>query len=399
MAPSSQTIPPTSEIWPVNQPPDMTGRILEMLKVIPDNPDISHEQIWVIDFMAWDSTLNLNPNDFRNTSGQPSIGNENTYIDYLILSSMDTDDRVRTYWYPWLGQPPFISGMGLNWGKVLTTRQTIKYVPIRTRYIGYGPLDVERSIKVSAKYQNSPVNIEGISGDIDPTAISQAMEQYKEDYQRPRISNIDGIDIYSWESVTNPERKFVPPIFDFSGNGCTIAVLSDRVLGSWQPVIIDEMIDASQGKIPSLADDPLYQELATKLENMGNMSAVISVDKILKQDNWPGKSGFFEKAASYAPLMGPYTAFAAGLSVDDKGMFVSLVLLYESPDQAEKDIKVLKERLAAGTNSMNSPWAKEVDDSEIWADGNALCAKLYGNVTSYWDCFVHQEPLLVRGDG
>jgi hypothetical protein len=158
------------------------------------------------------------------------------------------------------------------------------------------------------------------------------------------------------------------------------------------------MIDASLGRMLSLGDDPSYQELATKLENMGNMSVVMSVDKILKQDNWPGKSTFFEKAASYAPLMGPYTAFAAGLSVDEKGMFVSLVLLYESPDMAEHDIEGLKERLAAGTNSMNSPWAKEVDDSEIWADGNALCAKLYGNVTSYWDCFVHQEPLLVRED-
>lgn len=84
--------------------------------------------------------------------------------------------------------------------------------------------------------------------------------------------------------------------------------------------------------------------------------------------------------------------------MDEKGMFVSLVLMYDSPDQAEQDIDVLNKRLAAGTNSMNSPWAKEVDDSEIWADGNALCAKLYGNVTSYWDCLVHQEPLLVRSN-
>ncbi len=47
---------------------------------------------------------------------------------------------------------------------------------------------------------------------------------------------------------------------------------------------------------------------------------------------------------------------------------------------------------------MNSPWTKEVEDSEIWADGNILCAQLYGKATRYWDSFVFLEPLLVRGN-
>jgi hypothetical protein len=387
----------TREIKPIFLPPDMSGRMTDMLKVVPDNPKISQDQVWFIDFAAWDATLGLNTNDYRNTSGIPDITSEKTYVTDLLLSSLDIDDRIRPRWYPWLGQPPFISGMGLGSNDNDYTHGLITANPVCTKFIGYGPLDIEQSILSSSIYQNSPGYYEIIKGNFNTSVISHTMDQYIDDNLSPQKSISNGIDIYSWESeIANYDRKMIPPIFDGSGRGHTLAVQPDFILGSQEPMRVDEMIDASQGRMPSLADDPLYQELATKLENMGNMSAVISVDKILRQDLWPGKSSFFEKAASYAPLMGLYTAFAAGLSVDDKGMFVSLVLLYESPDLAEHDIEVLKERLAAGTNSMNSPWAKEVDDSEIWADGNALCAKLYGNVTSYWDCLVHQEPLLVR---
>jgi|WetSurMetagenome_2_1015567.scaffolds.fasta_scaffold07965_3 hypothetical protein len=397
--PSSPTIHPTREIWPVNMTPNLTGRITEMLKTIPDNMKISQDQIWFIDFAAWNITLDLDINDFRNPSGITTIDSEDKYIYDLILSSMNTEDWVRPRWYPWLGQPSFISGMGLCTNENYRDNGFLTSNKVRTKFIGYGPLDIECSILSSSIYKNTTGNYEVIKGDFDITAISHSFDQYQEDYQHPQVSSSYGINIYSWESdISNYDRSLSPPIFDFFGRGHTLAIQSDNIFGSQEPVRVDEMIEVSQGRMPSLADDPLYQELATKLENMGNMSAVISVDKILKPDLWPGKSSFFEKAASYALLMGPYTAFAAGLSVDEKGMFVSLVLLYESPDLAEHDIKVLKERLAAGTNSMNSPWAKEVDDSEIWADGNALCAKLYGNVTSYWDCFVHQEPLLVRGD-
>jgi hypothetical protein len=377
-------------------PPDMTGRITEMLKLVPNNGEVSHQQVWFIDFTAWNATLGIDINDYKNNSGLSTMRSEDAYISDLILSSMDTDDRVRPVWYPWLGQPPFISGMGLDWKHSNSIREIVKHIPVRTEYVGYGPLDVQSSILSSAIYKNSPFDYETIKANFSTSTIKHTVEQYQEGYQCPQISDSDGINIYSWDGEVDQSRELFPPVFDNTGKGRTLGVQSGYIFGSCEPMRVDEMIDASQDRMPSLGDDPLYQELASKLENMGNMSAVISVDKILKQDLWPGKSSFFEKAASYAPLMGPYTAFAAGLSVDEKGMYVSLVLLYESPDQAEKDIKVLKERLAAGTNSMNSPWAKEVDDSEIWADGNALCTKLYGNVTSYWDCFVHQEPLLVR---
>jgi hypothetical protein len=390
----------TQQISPIFLPPDMSGRITEMLKLLPGNPGVSHDQVWFIDFYAWDATLGININGYKDQSSLTPIENEVSYINDLIFSTMEGDRlRMRSNWFPWLGQPPFISGMGKG---IYTSYYGYGFTnanPIREKMIGFGPLEVERSILSATIDQESPGNYEAIKGDFDATAISRSFDQYEEDYQRPQVSSSDGIDIYSWDSSGySQQRSLMPPVFDFSGRGHTLAVIPDYIFGSQQPGRIDEMIDSSQSRTPSLADDHRYQVLADKLETMGNMSAIMSVDKILKSDNWPGKSPLFTKAAQSAPLMGPYAAFGAGLSVDDKGLFVSLVLLYDSPYLAEKDIEVLKERLRYGTNNQNSPWAIEVDDSEIWADGNVLCARLYGNVTNYWDCFVYQEPLLVRGN-
>jgi hypothetical protein len=370
-----------------------------MLKLLPDNPEVSHDQVWFIDFYAWDATLGLNLNDYKDSSGLPTIQSEITYKQDLVYSSMDANEREQSLWSPWLGQAPYISGIGRSMSDTHNTSGFILGNNIHKKFIGYGPLDVECSILSRATYHNVPMEYEAITGKFDTADIKRAVNQYEEAYQRPQVSNSSGFDIYSWESETaNYDRMLMLPVFDNSGRGRTIAVQPEYVFASQQPIRVDEMIETCQNRIPSLADDPQYRVLAEKLEAMDSMSAVFSVDKILKPDLWAYKSTFFEKASHSGPLLGPYTAFGAGLSVDDKGLFVLLVLLYDSPYLAEKDIDVLKERLASGTNSMNSPWTKEVEDSEIWADGNILCASLYGKATRYWDSFVFLEPLLVRGN-
>jgi len=102
------------------------------------------------------------------------------------------------------------------------------------------------------------------------------------------------------------------------------------------------------------------------------------------------------KSVATAPLLGPYVAYAAGLGVDELGMFVSLALLYNSPELAGIDIETLETRLAEGYNTASRPWKLEVESYEIWTEGNVLCAKLRGEVIGYWDYFIGLEPLLVR---
>jgi hypothetical protein len=85
----------TREVAPIYVSPDMSGKIAEMLQLLPDNPAISHDQVWFIDFAAWLATLGIDRNDYRNSSGTPDTMSEYAYINDLIYSSMD-DDRSKS---------------------------------------------------------------------------------------------------------------------------------------------------------------------------------------------------------------------------------------------------------------------------------------------------------------
>ncbi len=398
---TAATLPPRITLEPVNMPPDMSGRISEMLKYLPDATDINHGVVCFIDYRAWQETLGIDITGYQDDQGNISTLSENTYVNDLVLSPFNTAGTTRIGWESWVGQPPFISGMGLYFG--LFGQTQLLETPVRTINIGYGPLDIERSIWCRIYGTIIPGTCEAIKGSFDVGVIAQAVGNNPDPASAPLYSHSNGVDIYSWDDSRIFDRALNPPIFDDYGQGRTLAVQPYDIFGCIQPEMIDNMIDASQGKMTSLLGSPLFQQTANKLELLGAMSAVF-YDGFMVPERYSGsgekyiqqQEELFEKSALTAPLLAPYVAYGSGLGVDELGLFVALVLVYDSPDLAEKDVFTLKERLAAGYNTTKDPWAVEVESSEIWSDGVALCAKLRGNVTSYWDCFIGQEPLLVR---
>ena len=110
--PVEQTPVQRTRFEPVALPPDMTGRITEMLKVIPNSSEVFQGKVWFIDYEAWDEILGINRDDYRDSEGNATIESENNYINDLVLSSFDFNDTTRIHWYPWLGYTPYISGMG-----------------------------------------------------------------------------------------------------------------------------------------------------------------------------------------------------------------------------------------------------------------------------------------------
>jgi hypothetical protein len=395
-SPSKTTTPFTPVI------PDMSNRISEMLKVIPDIPEVFHGRVYFIDFAAWRQSLGINLEKYRTPDGSLIPEGENNYIKDLVLSPSDIEDIPwRIIWHPWLGWPPFVSGMGSDMNSNMYQNLILKS-PIRKENTGYSPLDIERSIVSWAVFENLPGFYEAINGNFDLTVISQVMDMYDPNHH-PQLSTNNGVDVYSWDTEMNSERSQDPPVFDEIGRGRTLAVQPGDIFSSIQAKRVDQMVDASLGKVASLADNPRYQEMADKMETMSTMSAVMSI-KVLKPDFWVidnigldvNKIEFFDLAASYAPVMGPYTAFASGLGMDELGLFVNLVLTYDSPEMAKRDVGILEKRLAVGYNSEATTWQEEIDSSEVWSDGPTLCAKLRGKVTNYWDSFLWTEPLLVR---
>lgn len=403
---SRTALPPGTPLEPVNMPPDMTGRISEMLKYIPYDTEGHVNNCYFVDFDSWGQTFGINPDNYRSNLGYTTVESENKYIDDLILSPyFYSSDTPRSGWSAWLGRIPFISGMGSMWN-LSRNQNIIKEMPIRTMNIGYGPLDIERSIVSFTVFSGKPDLYEAINGVFSTTAIDQSAKIYQDDNHYATTSIYNGVNIYSWDENRIEERKLDSPVFDIAGDGATLAVQEHEIFGRKHAGAIDSMVDASQGKIKSLADDPLFQEMANKLELMGTMS-VTMYDDYLGLDYYSGSTDeytqqqdkSFKEAALTAPLLGPYSAHAVGLAADERGLFVSIILVYETPAAAKSDITTLKERLAAGYNMTKDPWSKEVTSSEVWAEENMLCAKLYGQVTYYWDRFLFEEPLLVRGDG
>jgi hypothetical protein len=404
----SSPIPPTTKSTP--RPRTVTpvtpgNRIAEMLAVIPDIPE-ARDGIYYVDFTACRKASGIDISKYVKPDGYPVEGGENNYINDLVLFPEGT------YFSLWLGAPPFISGMwvfpdlisldSVDWNKILRS-------PIRKENIGYGPLDVERSIKAWVGYEGlGNIYYEAIKGNFDPGTISQVTAKYEDPERTPQLSTYDGVDIYIWEE-SRRAYELNPPVFDNTGQGRTLAVQKNDIFGSEKTEHVFQMIEASHGQVYSLADNPEFADMADNLAKMGIMSATMTDDVLKTDDSWNDeptepylaelfkeRKAFFEKADDDAPLMGPYSTFATGLGKDERGLFVAIVLIYDSPETANNEIGMMQKRLATGRNSEDKPWVEEIDSSEVWAEGRAVCAKLRGNVTNYWTRFLWNEPLLVR---
>jgi hypothetical protein len=324
--------------------------------------------------------------------GSPVADGENMYVyDMTQFPAGETSNLA-------LEASTFISGMYLP-------KQNILLSPIRMDNTGYGPLDVERSIMAGIP----PFQYEAINGNFDSGIINWATSRYEYYLCRPQLLEYEGIDIYSWDGESRLDMRLSPPIFDSTGRGRTLAVQPHDIFGSTKADYVNQMIDTSHGKVESLAKDPLFQTMAESLERMGVMT-VMMTDTVLKPDNYLNFATytaelaeyykqfeeFFKNAEKDAPFMGPYSTFALGLGKDNQKLFLVIMLMYDSAEKAESEIEVFKNRLAFCHNSEGRPYREEIDSSEVWVDGTALCAKLTGNVVNYWSHFKFMEPLLVR---
>ena len=380
--PSTYSLPKTT----ISSSPTTTSRIMEMLEVVPDLPEVRSE-LWFIDFASLRKTYGIDLSKYKAKDGNPLEQGENDYIPDLFAGFELTGIP---------GDIPFISGMG-------PVRLYADLSPIRTKNIGFGPLDIERSIVAG----EPPNQFEAIKGVFDLTAIRRAIDKYEEAKQ-PRLLTYKNVTVYDWGSEIRLSWRLSPPIFDQLGRGRKLAVQQYDIFGSTLMEYVQMMLDASHGQLTSLADNPQFRDMANYLAEMGAISALLT-DFVQKPDNYlklesPIAERFI-KASQSEPVLGPYTAFATGFGKDEKGPFMTLVLIYDQPEQANHDVGVLRQRFAVGQTSKNTPWRELIDSSEVWADGRALCAKLRGHIVLIWARFSYSyargyldyEPLLIRG--
>jgi hypothetical protein len=115
-------------------------------------------------------------------------------------------------------------------------------------------------------------------------------------------------------------------------------------------------LDALAGDGPALADDPVLDDLARRMDDLGAHAGV------LVDSSWGAQS-------PRTPTLPPWAALAGGV-LDDDGPVVVFLVAFADEDDAEAGAATLAEVLAEGASALSAePWSSLLPDAEVTVDG------------------------------
>ena len=147
--------------------------------------------------------------------------------------------------------------------------------------------------------------------------------------------------------------------------------------------VIEGMIDATLGAVPSLAILPQYQLLAQAFAETGVFSAYVEVHsdvlwfepaRLLAEGEYGRNGPNVVEAQGY---LRPYTGLAIGVGRDKDETYAVLVFLHATEHDAATNVAILQTRVDSGTRYRGRPWSDTITRSEITAKGAVLQAKFW----------------------
>ena len=353
---------------------------LDMLKMIPDTP-YTRFQVYINDHAKIREIYDI---------PLPSSDAGDEMEEYIMTLAWGISEPRRFI------ESSFISGIGQP--------QNAFFSPIRRQNIGFGPQDVDLDIVAG----RIPMTFEAIKGRFNLTTIDNTISQY--DYPlSPDIDSYHDITLYIWSYEVN---QIHPPVFDFLGRGTTLAVQKDYICSIDTPELVKTMIDASQGEVASLADNADYSLMATALSEMGAYSVYLSDQMpcgrgtdymdILIAAYYDARSEEItedEIVAAAGGLLNPYQTFATGIGEDEEGPFMTIVLVYDNPQQANSNVDIFEQQIESGVSLLGRHWQDMVDSFDVWAEDSSLRAKLRGDIVRSWyNIFLIEDTFLLCGE-
>lgn len=198
------------------------------------------------------------------------------------------------------------------------------------------------------------------------------------------------------------------------GRGHRLALIDDFIFWNLWTDGIQEMIDAHDGNIESLADIEDYRSLAEAPVEMDTVTAFLSsesqaqshVADVYRQviddpDNNERRQTLVEEIQRPL-LLRPYLALATGAGIDENGYFMAIVLMNPSEAVAQENAALLEQRISEAKNVVEMrEWSDLIQSMEIEGQGRLTLAKLYGSVCTHWGSFEvlgagPYEPLLLH---
>jgi hypothetical protein len=190
-----------------------------------------------------------------------------------------------------------------------------------------------------------------------------------------------GTSYYSWgdEKQNLVRRSPLRPL----GLGGRLWVGKERIFWSNFTDAIEEMIDSSQKKKPSLADAQDFRTVAQALDRYGAAVGIITgqPNRLAMADVRQLMEGEYGKARvdALAPnALRPFITLGIGASRDATGTYALLVYLHQDDRTAAENKGRLEALVQRGLSlHTNKPWSDVVSASEIKTEGPLLVAKLY----------------------
>jgi hypothetical protein len=347
----------------------------------------------------------------------PATPENNRWLDMLkVLPENETTLKAAFF-----SGPPFTSAEIVN---------TEHFLGFKIPFFGNSPSDYSDELwKATVGFTASDVDYSIYSG-------SPPMDYYEAVYGRFNREEIDnaartgpgnegveivpyaGQEFYSWggdRDVNISKRSGIRPL----GRGYRLALLDDFVFWEMTTAQMEDMIDAYEGNIPSLADNTDYQLLAEKLAEYNTSSAFFSGEshslshyyEVNPREKLEAmENDYMERlfqGLDYEPLLKPFRAMATGAGQDENGYYMVIVLANEDESTAEENAALLEQRIKhvklafPNQNDTSTYWEDAITSMEIGNDGRLTTAKLYGNMYNRWKFFQIQgmwpfEPLLVH---
>jgi len=325
-----------------------SDRWLELLRVVPDN-DKTHQAVYLQDVQGWQRASQ------RNLRGHHLSG-------ISQYSGLVTPEECR-------------------------------------QQRGYSWRDVAQTIEAGSPF----LEYQAVRGAFDHDAIDQVMRAGPMSHLLS-IEHYRDFEYYYWDDKDAARLRLQIARQPIGSPGHRLAVLDDHILwtaGCDGRQEIEDMIDSYTGDLSSLADSEDYRLLARELGNLDTYTAYFTtatqaysiLEELLEREQgWGNLTA--ERAQEMiaqieaAPLLKPYSAFATGVGVDGDGPFLAIVILNPDADTARDNAALLQRRLQETQNlTYGVAWSHFFDTVEIDSRGRLTRARVYGDISSFWDEF------------
>jgi len=350
--------------------PAGSDALMSMMAQVPDQPDL-RKSIQFTDYAKLRSALGI-----KTPSGKEPAAEVAAYWQKLADSKLIKTDLTSQR-----------SSFQVRDGKAEFAQETMQAY---TDQFGYNLSNLDQDLQAQSYAAGHRPYV--LRGRFDTSKIAAAVDADKTIF-RSLLNKVPyngrTLDVWGEDYKQNPQGRSPARL---TGVGGRVTVTNTFLLYSDFTDDLKKMVDASDKKLPSLADVEELRLAATKLESLPVWQGELMMDNYsmdgevgrLVQGEYGRDAAGKQRIEDFKPnALQKFTALAVGMGKDAKGAFG--VVVYVQPDEAtaaanEGRLKALVDKHV--TLSQTFDWSTRVTSSQIKRDGRVLTLQIWSDRAS-----------------